>query len=291
MALSFCVLGSGSAGNCTLVLARDGVGARGALIDAGLSPRQTARRLEARGVDVDQIDDVLLTHLDRDHLHAGWSRVAGKRSLRVHVHRRHRRPALSAGVPVRCLHVFEQGFRLAPGLDVAGVLLAHDQLGTVGYVIEHRGVRLGLATDLGRVGASLMKAFVDLDGLALESNYDRQLQLNSERPPFLKHRIMSGLGHLSNEEALDAVLAIERQSSLRHIALLHLSQQCNDPHVLKQLYVRRAPHLLDRLTISSQHGPTPMLDLEEPAATRRTRCFGEQMDLFAEEMADARAVR
>ena len=106
------------------------------------------------------------------------------------------------------------------------------------------------------------------------------LQRQSDRPEFLKNRIMGGMGHLSNEQALEAVLQIAEQSRLCHVAALHLSRECNSPRLLKRLFADRAPHLLDRLTITSQHHATSLLRVsrETPPATAARR--GEQMALF-----------
>ncbi|MHC4947757.1 MAG: MBL fold metallo-hydrolase [Planctomycetota bacterium] len=281
MALSLCVLGSGSAGNCTVVVLEDARAPRFLLIDAGLAPRTTAKRLEPLGIELEQIERVCVTHFDADHFHAGWEKVIGRQGLTVHAHRRHRRRALASGVPVRRLDLFDDGLRLEGGTRIDGALLAHDDLGTVGYVIEHGGARLGYATDLGRVPDSLPDHFRRLHALAIESNYDAALQRASDRPDFLKERIMGGLGHLSNEQALAAVGRIARTSRLSHLVLLHLSRQCNDPRLVKRLYAAEAGDLLDKLTITSQTRPTPLLHVPGPRRRRRRPRVGEQLQMFA----------
>jgi phosphoribosyl 1,2-cyclic phosphodiesterase len=271
MALSFSVLGSGSSGNSTLVSLEGRRGDRNLLLDAGLSPRETARRLELVGADPHSITDLVLTHLDADHYHRGWTPLVEADGLTVHVHERHRHAARRAELPLRRLHVFREGFELSRETTASGVLLAHDRLGSVGYVLEHRGVRLGLATDIGRASRSMLGHFTGLHGLALESNYDRRLQVNSDRPEFLKSRIMGGLGHLSNEQALDAALEIDARSELRHLVLLHLSRACNDPAIIRCHYARRAPHLLDILTIAGAEEPTPLLQVSAHGRPLRSR--------------------
>ena len=91
---------------------------------------------------------------------------------------------------------------------------------------------------------------------------------------------MGGAGHLSNEQSLDAVLEIAARSTLSHVVPLHLSRQCNSPTIVKRLYARRAPHLLDALTISSQRTPTPMLHVRAGARVPRS---GEQLALAFDE--------
>jgi phosphoribosyl 1,2-cyclic phosphodiesterase len=262
MSLAFCVLASGSAGNCTVVQAAGGV----FLLDAGLSPRRVMRGLATLNRPPSAVTDIVLTHLDWDHLHPGWPRLAQSRALRFHIHRRHRAQALRAGLPPACLLEFDDGLKLDGGVSLTAALLAHDESGSVGFVIEHGGTRLGYATDLGRVPASLFDLFRDVHGLALESNYDPAMQRASTRPAYVKRRIMGGSGHLSNEQCLEAVIQVAASSRLSQIALLHLSRQCNCPKLVRSLYEARAPGLAARLTITSQHAPTPLLRVHRRAA-------------------------
>jgi phosphoribosyl 1,2-cyclic phosphodiesterase len=259
MSLAFCVLASGSSGNCT-VLRLDG-GRRHVLIDAGLSPRETQRRLEPLGLGLDAVGAILLTHLDADHLAPGWLGLVEELDLPVRVHRRHVRAAARLGLPVPAMQPFDVEFALAPHTVVRGLLMAHDDLGAVAYVIDHRGARLGFATDLGCVPPALLAAFTGLHALALESNYDRAMQSASSRPEFLKRRIMGGLGHLSNEQALVAATRIAARSELAHLVLLHLSRECNSPALVRRLYAARAPHLARRLTIAGASAATPWLQV------------------------------
>src|SRR5205823_2599798 len=120
--------------------------------------------------------------------------------------------------------------------------LAHDRMGSHGFVIDGFGVRMGYATDLGRVPQRLIDRFCDVDLLAIESNYDPDMQMNSSRPWFLKNRIMGGSGHLSNGQALQAIRMILDRCEARgarmpaHIVLLHRSRECNCPDLLRKLF-------------------------------------------------------
>jgi phosphoribosyl 1,2-cyclic phosphodiesterase len=266
MSFSFSVLGSGSAGNCTVLILETAASGDGLhpgdrkciLIDAGLSPRRTARHLADLGLSIREVSDIVLTHLDTDHFSGGWVKAIEKLNIAVHAHHRHRGATYAAGIPMKRTVLFNRAHRIEHGPLLQPIVFAHDGLGSVGFVIEHDQRRLGFATDLGHVPESLLEEFVDLHALAIESNYDRQMQIDSGRPPFLKRRIMSGAGHLSNEQALAAIEQIESQSRLSTITLLHLSRECNCPDLLRELYIRRAPHLAERLTLSNQHEPTPM---------------------------------
>ncbi len=259
MSLSLSVLGSGSRGNCTLVVLHDEPEPRMILIDAGFSPRETAKRLGPFGLGLEDVSDILLTHTDNDHFHRSWADSQLRGNFTWRIDRRHMGRACAAGLAARNIEPFSEQFRLGARTQIEVTPLPHDDMATAGFLICHGSIRLGFATDLGRVPTVLLESFTDLDALAVESNYDRAMQQASNRPAFLKRRIMGGLGHLSNEQALEAVLAMTGGGSLQQLVLLHLSRRCNDPQLVKRLYATEAPHLLGCLTISNQFAPTPML--------------------------------
>src|SRR5437867_11556748 len=261
MSIEICVLASGSAGDCTAVRTPAGV----MLIDAGLGPRTAAQRLHGTGVHVSDVAAICLTHLDHDHFNRSWLATILARGVRVFCHLNRidnlvrsalgARPEREQLAQLRALvepfngHAFEP----LPGLELRPVLCAHDRLGSSGFVLDGFGSRVGFATDLGRVPDDLFDAFCELDVLALESNYDHRMQVESARPWFLKRRIMGGSSHLSNEQALEAVRRIlsrcERAGSRlpAHIVLLHRSRECNCPELLRKLFsrdVRIAPRLV-----------------------------------------------
>ena len=264
--LSFAVLGSGSSGNSTVVLLH---GERAdekpiaLLIDAGLSPRATGRRLAEFGLVLADLSAILITHFDGDHFVATWASVVENLGLQVYAHHRHRRAAASALGSVRRVHLFRDSFQLDGMQGEARTALApHDEHGTVSYLLENRGATLGFATDAGRITPDVLDLLCGAHGLAIESNYDPEMQRQSRRPASLKRRIMGGLGHLSNVQSLEAVLEISCRVSLQHIAALHLSRQCNEPGLITAMYAREAPPLLEKLTVTSQFHSTPLLHVK-----------------------------
>jgi hypothetical protein len=144
-------------------------------------------------------------------------------------------------------------------------------------VIEGFGCRAGFATDLGRVPAHLIERFEGVNLVALESNYDPEMQRGSDRPWFLKERIMGGRGHLSNEQAFAAVKAIldqcerGRRRLPDHIVLLHRSRQCNCPKIVRGVF-ERDERIARRLVLAEQYSRTEWLGRGEVGV-------GEQMIL------------
>jgi phosphoribosyl 1,2-cyclic phosphodiesterase len=229
MTLELCVLASGSAGNASIVRAPSGV----LLIDAGIGPRTFADRLVGTGVRLDDIAALCLTHLDGDHFSPAWTSTLLRLDVPIYCHV-DKAGGLSARAPdlVHLIRPFD-GATFAPiaGVTCEAVRFAHDTLGSHGFVIDGFDYRIGYATDLGHVPRAFFDCFRDLDSIALESNYDPQMQAESSRPLFLKQRIMGARGHLSNIQALAALRKLlDRARRLPdHIVLLHRSQECNCP--------------------------------------------------------------
>lgn len=293
MSIELCNLGSGSAGNSTLVR----IDGKAVLIDAGFGPRAITRRLAGTGVAVADLRAVMVTHLDHDHFKPTWLPALLRHGIPLYLAERHvgklYRGGPASPTQARALHnaglirTFDgQPFELQAADDastrsriaaVQPLHLAHDRTGTVGFVVRNGSHRLGYATDLGRVPDALLDAFAGVDLLAIESNYDRDMELASDRPAMLKHRITGGRGHLSNEEARAAIRAICDRSIAppRHVVLLHLSRQCNCPDLVRDLYAND-PALAARLCVTSQHVPTGWLRLNAPTPV----IVGEQLPMF-----------
>ena len=280
MSLELCILASGSLGNCSVIRSPVGV----LLIDLGIGPRITAKRLNGTGVRVTDIVAACLTHLDSDHFRQTWAPTLIRQQSRLFCHADRKSDLLDQIDPdhhhavTPLVHCFNgHPFEPLPGLTLEPIHLAHDRAGSHGFVIEGFGCRIGYATDLGRVPTALLDRFCNLDVLAIESNYDPLMQETSDRPWFLKRRIMGGAGHLSNHQALAAIQAILDRAQAcdeklpDHIVLLHRSQECNCPKLLKRLF-RKDPRIPQRLTLAEQFERTEWLRPRdvEPA-------FGEQL--------------
>jgi phosphoribosyl 1,2-cyclic phosphodiesterase len=265
MSLSLSILASGSAGNCSVVRSSGAI----MLIDCGIGPRTAAGRMKDLGIGIESVAAICLTHLDRDHFNPNWAATIVRQdiSLFCHEDRIDDLARLGGGSAefARLIRPFNgEKFSPANGIDLTAIHLPHDQAGSHGFLVEASGSRLGYATDLGCVNQALIRHFSGVDVLAIESNYDPIMQLNSDRPAFLKRRIMGGRGHLSNQDALDAVREILDQSQVRgrrlpkHIILLHRSRQCNCPRLLRELF-SADERMQNRLVLAEQDRATNWL--------------------------------
>ena len=273
MSLELCVLASGSAGNAAILRSPAGF----LLIDAGIGPRTLAKRLDGTGVGPTDITALCLTHLDGDHVSAHWASTLCRLNIPIYCHA-DKVDALASRSPdlAPLIRPFNaEAFSPIDGLTCHPVHFGHDQLGSHGFVVDGFGYRIGYATDLGHVPSYFFDRFRDLDCIALEANYDRQMQLDSARPLFLKRRIMGRRGHLSNQQALAAIRKlIDRNRRVPdHIVLLHRSQECNCADLVRQLF-SIDPRIASRLTLAQQHERSPWL-----GRANRGQYIGEQLTL------------
>jgi len=221
-------LQSGSNGNCIYV---SGGGAR-LLFDAGISGRQAETRLAAHGLDIRDVDALVISHDHSDHV-----RCAGV------YHRKFGFPVYATAATfeaasARCrlgaicdVRHFSAGdvLRFAR-LAVETIPTPHDGVDGVGFIVTDGRRRLGILTDLGHVFDGLGGVIGSLDAVVIESNYDPDMLAGGPYPAFLKRRIRGPGGHLSNVEAAELLRSCAG-TRLKWACLAHLSAENNDPQL------------------------------------------------------------
>jgi ribonuclease BN (tRNA processing enzyme) len=244
MPVHFTVLASGSAGNASLLIANG----FGLLLDAGLGQRLLTHRLSAAGYTWNQVHAVILTHTHSDHRKNTTFRYLWHRRTPLYCHVDHHPDLHAYGrafaklQEARLVRGYESGqeLSLAPGLSCRPVPLRHDGGATFGFRFEMarelfgQSCSLGYLADLGSWNAELVRALTDVDVLALEFNHDVELEYASGRSPYLIARVLGDEGHLSNTQAAGLLREVLRYSvprRLRHVVQLHLSRECNHPHL------------------------------------------------------------
>ena len=218
------VFASGSTGNCLLVSDSQ----THILIDAGISMRQCQGFLSEAGLSRSELAGVLITHEHSDHI-SGLETMAKRWELpvcaphTVAARLLGRNPALQERL--RVIPVGEDF--LLGGLRVRAFHTPHDTDESVGYRVAG-GAVFALATDMGQVTDEIRAGLTGADAVLIEANHDLQMLRDGPYPLYLKRRILSERGHLSNNAC--ASLARElAESGTREIILGHLSRENNRP--------------------------------------------------------------
>lgn len=225
MALKVCVLGSSSGGNSTFVASdRTAI-----LVDAGLSGRETGKRLMQIGVDVAAIQAVCLTHEHSDHT-TGLAALQKVSSAKLYANSGTiEGVAMKPGGSDLRWNIFSNGSPFQVGdLDIEPFSVPHDAYDPVGFVIRCGAVCGGVVTDMGMVTALIRERLRRCNVLVIESNHDERLLTEANRPWHLKQRIRGRQGHLSNEHAAQLITEVGGPH-LQMVFLAHLSGECNRP--------------------------------------------------------------
>lgn len=230
MRLFISSIASGSNGNCYYI----GNGREAVLIDAGISCRETEKRMARQGLSMQQVKAIFVSHEHTDHVR-GLSVLANKYQLPVFLTNGTRR-ACRLAIPERLLHpLADLQTTVVGGLEVTSFRKYHDAAEPHSFLVRSNSYTVGIFTDIGRVCERMVDFFGQCDAVFLEANYDVDMLMRGRYPFFLKNRIRGGYGHLSNVEALE-LFRHHRSPKLSHLLLSHLSRDNNDPDLVHDLF-------------------------------------------------------
>lgn len=228
--MRFCSLGSGSAGNATLIEASLGITRTQVLVDCGFSLRELTRRLVRAGSTPDELSAVFITHEHGDHAGCALSLA-----------RQHRVPIVTSRGTWRAisqrlgeveldpalLHFARDGETIPLGdIEVQPFAVPHDANEPLQLRASDGRVSLGMITDIGSVTPSVVQSLQGCDALLLECNHDEAMLRASSYPNGLKRRILGSHGHLSNDSAAD-LLTQCLHAGLKQVVAAHLSARNN----------------------------------------------------------------
>ncbi|MHB0970695.1 MAG: MBL fold metallo-hydrolase [Thermoanaerobaculia bacterium] len=270
-------LGSGSAGNCTYF---ESDGTR-ILIDAGFGTRETDRRLQAVGRRLADIQAIVITHEHYDHVR-GAERIAIKHGIPIHFTAGTLR---ATGIDPRAIPtvVFENNtsFRIG-NLELHAQRTSHDACDPACFVVEAGdGTRVGIASDLGVVDRPVLDHLKDCNALLFEANHDLDMLRTGSYPWPLKRRIMSRLGHLSNDDSMVALRTLIGEATAT-LCLIHLSQRNNHESIVRSM----ATALLEgigapiELRVARQSEPVGMISAGKSAPPAPPPAPAGQIPLF-----------
>jgi phosphoribosyl 1,2-cyclic phosphodiesterase len=236
MSVSVAVLASGSRGNCALVSSSS----TRILVDAGISCRETFKRLKSIGDEPRNLSAILITHEHNDHVY-GLLTLAKKTTVPVFMtgathQARSKMMRDEGGEPpaLSKLETFSAGKSFHIGdITVTPFTIPHDAADPVGFTFRAEGVKVAIATDLGYLPPNVCDHLRGSDILVLESNHDTEMLRGGPYPWSVKQRVMSRVGHLSNEDLAD-FFSSDYDGGASYVVLAHLSEQNNHPELARR---------------------------------------------------------
>jgi phosphoribosyl 1,2-cyclic phosphodiesterase len=249
------VLGSGSKGNCTMYHTPTTT----LFIDCGFSHRDIRQRLATVSRHVEHLDAIVITHEHIDHV-SGL--VSVYKFLKPDLYlptKTYQALAtyIKQAIPTECLKLFDGPFTVGD-IALSPFSLSHDASNPVGFLLTHEHKRVVHSADTGHVPRHLFHQLQGADVYVMESNYDPELLLDTDRPFSLKQRIISNHGHLSNEQC--ALVLRELINEVTHtVIFIHLSQEANTVHHAKNTHQSILQPWQLQCVYSSQDEPTPVV--------------------------------
>jgi phosphoribosyl 1,2-cyclic phosphodiesterase len=255
--MRFCLLASGSKGNC-LWIEEGGVAI---IIDNGLSLSELKSRVKKRNLDFKSLAAVFLTHEHSDHM-SGVGVLCRAYGLTLHTSPLTLNAAYDGIGKVDFSPIVSgETVKIGP-LVVSAFSSSHDSVDSQVYVIRGSNSSLGMATDLGVVTHLVRQNFLSLTALVLEFNHDLKMLLKGPYPLFLKQRVRSRRGHLSNADA-SVFLSQVNHSGLKLVVLSHLSETNNDPLLALSAAkeaISKGPGK-PKIQAANQWEPTPVFEI------------------------------
>lgn len=254
MTIEFCTLSSGSSGNCHYV----GTDKTKILIDAGFSGVHIERLLTSINVDINTIDYILITHEHRDHI-----KGAGVLSRRYNI------PIIAnentwLAMEASIGNIRDENIKIISSnkdfnldyLDIQPFRIYHDAREPLGYIIYYKGFKISVVTDTGIVDNNIKNKIKGSNLYFIEANHDIQMLKGGSYPYFLKERVLSQKGHLSNI-ATGQVLSQVLKGKKEIVVLGHLSRENNTPDLAYRTVKNILGELYNNIHLNLSHRNKP----------------------------------
>jgi phosphoribosyl 1,2-cyclic phosphodiesterase len=276
MSLFITSLNSGSNGNCYYIGNRE----EAIIVDAGLSCRETEKRMNRLGLDISKLKAVFISHEHTDHVF-GLPVLTKKYQIPVYITERTR---IYSGLNLQPHLV--QPFNSYDPVQVGSITVHafpkhHDAADPHSFIVSANGVKVGIFTDIGNACNNVTDSFSQCNAVFLESNYDEAMLMNGRYPYYLKQRIRGGKGHLSNKQAFDLFSGC-RSPYMTHLLLSHLSRENNTHEIVDGIF---QPHSKNTtIVIASRYKETAVYEIppsvSAPVRFTEKRRTVEQLTLF-----------
>lgn len=243
--IRFCNLYSGSSGNSTYIEYND----TKILVDAGVSCQKILKGLAELGVKLEDISGILITHEHSDHT-KGLTTISKKYSTQIYATEKTWKQMELLKLPEYNHVIFSANDTFNIGeLEIHPFSIPHDAVDPCAFNIYAGEKKFTVATDIGHITNEIYSNFVGSDVLLLEANYDPNTLTYGHYPYFLKKRISSDVGHLSNESASKTIKKLYDETGISNIILGHLSLENNFPELAYQTVVNEFGSMPENLNL------------------------------------------
>ncbi len=230
MSVKFCPIASGSSGNSTFI----STGSTNILIDAGLSGKKIKHGLSMIDEDPGDLDAIFITHEHSDHI-LGAAVLSRQFNIPIYAtmgtwEEMDRLATFQNIAPGNKRYVYVEENLILNDICVHPFLIPHDAAEPVGYNIYNGDHKVSVSTDLGCITDDILRNISNSDILLIESNHDIDMLKNGVYPFYLKKRVLSDRGHLSNVSCGQMLCKIYDER-LKHVFLGHLSEENNRPEI------------------------------------------------------------
>jgi phosphoribosyl 1,2-cyclic phosphodiesterase len=274
MSLYIASLNSGSNGNCYYI----GNDEEAVLVDAGISCRETEKRMNRLGLSIEKVKAVFISHEHSDHIN-GLEVLSKKYRLPVYI-----TPKTLINSRLALNEIFIRTFSAYVPVDIGkltvfGFPKRHDAQDPHSFVVSGNGVNIGVLTDIGSVCKDVKENFAQCHAVFLEANYDQQMLAEGNYPHHLKKRISGNHGHLSNNQALDLFIK-HKPVYMSHVLLSHLSKDNNCPDKALRLFSEKAGKT--HVSVASRYNESTVFHISSSHKIRlKNRLIhSKQMSLF-----------
>ena len=255
--MQFQVLSSDSKCNLTFIKTEQ----TSVLIDAGISAKEIKLR---SNIDLKKIDAIFITHEHIDHVKY-IEYIARLSDAVIYVNelsfkKMHKYFKDLSGLKVKYIGP-NQTIKLKD-LKIVSLNLQHDSECCYGYIFVNNDKSIGYCTDTGYIPLPYIELLKNVNSLIIESNHDIEMLMNSNRPFYLKQRILSIKGHMSNKICGEVLNKLIKEGNIKNVVLAHLSEECNTEEVaIDTVLAQLESEMLPNFFVAKQWESLPLIEV------------------------------